>query len=121
MVPSCIARAEATATYTPPTPTTVSGVFNFERLTPDDLLEIVGTKLAATRRRLLVLDDIPIPDNTNQAHAAAVDHLRQRLHTLFIISSMPLVLRTDATAGVRMQSLEALTENSISWNLMSND
>ena len=62
---SRIARAEATATYMLPMPTTVSRAFNFERLTLDNLLEIVGTKLTATCHRLLILDDISIPDNMN--------------------------------------------------------
>lgn len=81
-IASRIAAAEASTTFTPIAPTPVSGAFNFERLTTDDLLEIVGTKLVATRRRLTFLDEIPIPDDTNPSHALAVDRLRHRLQAL---------------------------------------
>ena len=76
---SRIASAEASATYTPIAPTPAPGAFDFERLKVSDLLEIVGTKLKATRTRLAVLDDIPVPDSANREHCAAVDRLRARL------------------------------------------
>ena len=44
-----------------------------------DLLEIVGTKLKATRIRFAVLDNVPVPKTTNREHCVAVDQLRARL------------------------------------------
>ena len=76
---SRIAAAEASATYTPIALTPAPGAFDFERLKVPDLLKIVGTKLKATRTRLAVLDNIPVPESANREHCAAVDRLRARL------------------------------------------
>lgn len=79
---SRIAAAEASATYTPIAPKPAPGSFNFEHLKTEDLLEITGKKLAATRKRLTVFDDIPVPKDSIREHIAAVDRLRHRLRTL---------------------------------------
>ena len=79
---SRIAAAEASATYTPIAPTPAPGAFDFERLKVSDLLEIVGTKLKATRTRLAVLDDVPVPEAANREHCVAVDQLRTCLFLL---------------------------------------
>lgn len=79
---SRIADAEASATYTPIAPKPLPGSLDFTRLAPNDLLEIIGRKLNATRRRLIVFDEVPLPDTTNHEHAAAFDRLRDRLRTL---------------------------------------